>query len=230
MTEAIRVLVVDDHELVRAGLRGVLAADAGFEVVGEAGDGLQALAAVEMLDPDVVVMDLQMPTMDGFEAIRRLGATRPGVAVLVLTMFEDDASVFAALRAGASGYLLKGAGRRDLRAAVQAVATGQSVFGPGVALRLRDWMLNGHERADPFPELTGRERAVLDLLVDGHQPATIARRLGVSEKTVRNNVSGTLNKLHVANRAAAVTLARERDPGRHAKGLAGGVGPPDPGR
>jgi len=204
----IRILVVDDHELVRAGLRGVLDADPSIEVVAEASDGMQAVAAVEIHHPDVVVMDLQMPGMGGIEATRRILAARPGTAVLALTMFDDDDSVFAALQAGARGYLLKGARRDELRAAVVGVFAGQAVFGPGVAARVLDRMTGRSERNDVFPDLTPREREVLTHLVDGRKTATIAQRMGVAEKTVRNNISSVLTKLHVADRAAAVDQAR----------------------
>jgi DNA-binding NarL/FixJ family response regulator len=204
----IRVLVVDDHELVRAGLRGVLAADPAIDVVGEASDGVQAVAAVEVHHPDVVVMDLQMPGMGGIEATRRILAARPGTAVLVLTMFDDDDSVFAALRAGARGYLLKGARRDELRAAVVGVVSGQAVFGAGVAARVLDRMTGRSERDDIFPELTPREHEVLTHLVDGCSSAIIAQRMGIADKTVRNNVSSVLTKLHVTDRAAAIDRAR----------------------
>ena len=216
MTEApIRVLVVDDHELVRDGLRGVLDADPSIEVVAEASDGVQAVAAVEMHRPDVVVMDLQMPGMGGIEATRRILAARPGTAVLALTMFDDDDSVFAALRAGARGYLLKGARRDELRAAVMGVFAGQAVFGAGVAARVLDWMTGRSERVDVFPELTPREREVLTHLVDGRTPVTIAQRMGIADKTVRNNISSVLTKLHVADRATAVDRARRAGIGQH---------------
>lgn len=216
MTETpIRVLVVDDHELVRAGLRGVLDADPSIEVVAEASDGMQAIAAAEMHRPDVVVMDLQMPGMGGIEATRQILASRPGTAVLALTMFDDDDSVFAALRAGARGYLLKGARRHELRAAVVGVFAGQAVFGPGVAARVLDQMTGRTERDDVFPDLSPREREVLTHLVDGRNPVTIAQRMGIADKTVRNNISSVLTKLHVADRAAAVDRARRAGIGRH---------------
>ncbi len=216
MTETpIRVLVVDDHELVRVGLRGVLDADPSIDVVAEASDGVQAVAAVEMHRPDVVVMDLQMPGMGGIEATRQILAARPGTAVLALTMFDDDDSVFAALRAGARGYLLKGARRDELRAAVVGVFVGQAVFGPGVAARVLDRMTGRSERDDVFPDLTPREREVLTHLVDGRNPLTIAQRMGIADKTVRNNISSVLTKLHVADRASAVDRARLAGIGRH---------------
>lgn len=204
----IRVLVVDDHELVRAGLRGVLGSDASIDVIAEASDGLQAVAAVEVHHPDVVVMDLQMPGMGGIEATRRIVAARPGTAVLALTMFDDDDSVFAAVRAGARGYLLKGARRDELRAAVVGVATGQAVFGPGVAARVLDRMTAPPDQDPAFPELTPREHEVLLHLVDGLTSAMIAQRMGIADKTVRNNVSSVLTKLHVTDRTAAVDRAR----------------------
>lgn len=203
-----RIVVVDDHELVRTGLRGVLSADDGFAVVGEAADGHQALAAVEVHRPDLVVMDLQMPGMGGIEATRRIAAGYPATAVLVVTMFDDDDSVFAAVRAGARGYVLKGAGRDELRAAVRSVASGQAVFGPGVAARVLDRMARPATASSAFPQLTPRERAVLEGLVADLGPAAIGRRLGVAEKTVRNNVSSILTKLQVTDRAAAVVAAR----------------------
>jgi len=216
VTEApIRVLVVDDHELVRAGLRGVLDADPLIDVVAEASDGVQAVAAVEMHRPDVVVMDLQMPGMGGIEATRRILASRPGTAVLALTMYDDDDSVFAALRAGARGYLLKGARRDELRVAVMGVAAGQSVFGPGGAARVLDRMTGRYAHDDVFPELTPREREVLTHLVDGCNPATIAHRMGIADKTVRNNISSVLTKLHVADRVAAIDRARRAGIGQH---------------
>jgi len=214
MTNPIRLIVVDDHELVRAGLRGVLDSDPSLQVVAEASDGNQALAAVEIHHPDVVVMDLQMPGMGGIEATRRILYARPATAVLVLTMFDDDESVFAAVQAGAKGYLLKGARRDELRAAVNGVAVGQAVFGPGVASRILARMTGTADTTGALPELTRRERQVLELLVDGRQPPSIASRMGVAEKTVRNNISSVLTKLHVTDRAAAIALARQAGVGR----------------
>ncbi len=204
----VRVVVVDDHELVRAGLRGVLGSDPAIDVVAEAADGIQALAAVEVHHPDVVVMDLQMPGMGGIEATRRILAARPGTAVLALTMFNDDDSVFAAVQAGARGYLLKGTRRDELRAGVAAVAAGHAVFGPGVAARVLERMVAPVERDEAFPELTPREREVLGHLVAGLQTPAIASRMGVADKTVRNNISSLLTKLHVVDRAAAIDQAR----------------------
>jgi DNA-binding NarL/FixJ family response regulator len=203
-----RIVVVDDHELVRAGMRGVLDTDEQLEVVGEAADGVQALAAVEVHRPDLVVMDLQMPGMGGVEATRRIVRAHPATAVLVVTMFDDDDSVFAAVRAGARGYVLKGANRDELKAAVRSVAAGQAVFGPGVASRVLDRMTRPVGVETEFPQLTPRERAVLELMVADLGPAAIARRLGIAVKTVRNNISSILTKLHVTERSAAVDAAR----------------------
>src|SRR4051794_6450983 len=214
--QVLRVLVVDDHELVRDGLRGVLGGDPGIEVVAEASDGVQALAAIEVHHPDVVVMDLQMPGMGGIEACRRIQATRPGTAVLVLTMFDDDESVFTAIRAGARGYLLKGARRDELRSAVRSVAAGHAIFGPGVASRVLSTMSGVNERAEHrgLPHLTPREHSVLELLVEGLDPEAIGARIGVTEKTVRNNVSSILTKLQVRDRAEAIDAALQAGIGR----------------
>ena len=213
---AIRVVIVDDHELVRAGLRGVLDSDPAIEVVAEASDGVQALAAVRVHLPDVVVMDLQMPGMGGVEATRRITTEHPDVAVLVLTMYDDDDSVFATLRAGAHGYLLKGARRSELRAAVIAVAEHQSTFGPGVAARVLDHLLKqpGPSRVPTFPSLTPRETDILHAMVAGYQPPEIAKQLHIADKTVRNNISTILTKLQVPDRAAAIERARETQTGQ----------------
>jgi DNA-binding NarL/FixJ family response regulator len=204
----LRVLVVDDHDLVRSGVRGVLDSDERFEVVAEASDGNEAVVAAEMHHPDVVVMDLQMPGMGGVEATRRILASRPGTAVLVLTMFDDDGSVFSAVSAGARGYVLKGAGRDELRTAVWSVANGQAVFGPGVAAKVLDSMLRPAAPTPSFPQLTPREQQVLRLMTEGQPTSGIARQLDIADKTVRNNVSSILTKLHVTDRVAAISAAR----------------------
>lgn len=205
----IRVVLADDHEVVRVGLRGVLEADPGITVVAEAASGEQALAACEVHRPDVVVMDLHMPGMGGIEAIRRLTARQPPVVTLVLTMFEDDESVLAALEAGARGYILKGAGREELRSAVRGAHHGQVTFGATVADRLLQRVLGaGSTGSLAFSALTPREHEVLDALARGLGSAAIGQRLGLSEKTVRNRVSMILTKLNVPDRAAAVALAR----------------------
>jgi len=207
-SDPLKVLVVDDHELVRTGLRGVLSINEGFDVVAEASDGVQALAAMDLHHPDVVVMDLQMAGMGGIEATRRIIERRPTTAVLVVTMFDDDDSVFAAMAAGASGYVLKGADRDELKSAVRSVGLGQVVLGPGVAQKV----LRRMERPTTetrFPELTGREREILELMVAEVGLHEIGRRLDIAEKTVRNNVSSILSKLQVTDRAMAVQAARD---------------------
>jgi DNA-binding NarL/FixJ family response regulator len=206
----VRVLVVDDHPLYREGLVGAISTMAGKEVVGEAGDGEEAVRLTAALEPDVVVMDLHMPGMNGVDATRAVTARHPEVAVLVLTMLEGDDSVFAAVRAGARGYLLKGADRAEINRALDAVAHGEVVFSSSIAARVLAYFAGGGTAAaTPFPELTEREREILDLVARGLTNAEIARRLVVSDKTVRNHVSNVFTKLHVSGRAEAVARARD---------------------
>lgn len=221
---ALRVLVVDDHPLFRYGLSAALAAAPDVEVVGEASGGGAAVSLAASLHPDVVVMDLNMPDLGGIEATRRIVAHDPGVRVLVLTMFDDDDSVFAAMRAGALGYLLKASRPTQVLRAVRSVGDGEAVFGPAVAARLPAYFAGGPpERVGAFPELTARERDVLRLLADGRGNTAIARALVLSPKTVRNHVSNILRKLHVPDRAQAVSRARRA-------GLGEGPGPAGPGQ
>ncbi len=205
---SVRVVLADDHPMYRFGLRAVLDASPEVEVVGEAADGAELLALVARHAPDVVLTDLSMPTLSGTAAIDELTRRQPGVGVLVLTMHEDDVSLFAALRAGARGYLLKGADRDEIVRAVLAVAGGDAVYGGAVARRVVD-SLTGVARTPVLPELTGREREVLELLAAGLPTGQIARRLALSDKTVRNHVSAVLTKLQVPDRAAAIARARE---------------------
>jgi len=206
--EVLRALIVDDHPLFRDGLRTLLSSS-GVEVVGEAATGSEAVSIAAEAQPDVVLMDLQIPEIDGIEATRRITSSAPHIAVLVLTMFDDDDSVFAAMRAGARGYLLKGADHTDILRAVTAVARGDAVFGPSIADRvLRFFSSRQPGPSDAFPELTGRECEVLELIADGHTNDVIARRLVVSGKTVRNHISNIFAKLHVADRAEAIVRAR----------------------
>lgn len=210
-TGPLRVVIVDDHPLFREGLRAVLRHAPGMEVVGEAATGDQAVSTVADRSPDVVVMDLQLPGLDGVEATRRILAAHPGIRVLVLTMLDDDATLVAALEAGAAGYLLKDSARAELVRAVEAVALGQSVFDPAVARRLVSFAA-GHpsRRAEAaFPELSDREREVLGLVAQGHDNQSIARRLFLSSKTVRNHVSNIMTKLQVKHRSEAIVRARE---------------------
>ena len=212
-TAPLRVVVVDDHPLYREGLVTAMGAMPGVTVVGEAADGEQAVQRAAELSPDVVVMDLHMPVLNGIDATRRIAAEHPQVAVLVLTMLEGDDSVFAAVRAGARGYLLKGADRAEIARALQGVAHGEVVFSAGIASRVLSFFAAGPGAAsatlEPFPQLTEREREVLDLVARGLTNAEIARRLVVSDKTVRNHVSNVFAKLQVAGRAEAVARARD---------------------
>ena len=210
MTERLRVLIADDHPVFRSGLRALLATDPDVEVVAEAADGAEAIALTTRERPDVVVMDLHMPERDGVDATREILQTDPHIAVLVLTMFDDDDSVFAAMRAGARGYILKGTNQADIVRAVHAVGTGGAVFGPAVAQRILGFFAHSQTRpAVAFPQLTDRERDVLDLLAQGLPNSRIAGRLSISEKTVRNHVSNIFTKLAVADRAQAVVRARD---------------------
>ena len=207
----VRVLVVDDHPLYREGLVTAISTMPDKEVVGEAADGEEALRLVAEREPDVVVMDLHMPGTNGVDATRRLTASHPGVAVLVLTMLENDESVFSAVRAGAKGYLLKGANRAEIGRALDAVARGEVVFSAGIAQRVMAYFatVGAGPHVAPFPELTEREREVLDLVARGLTNSAIAQRLFLSDKTVRNHVSNVFAKLHVAGRAEAVARARD---------------------
>ena len=209
----LRVLVVEDHPMFRDGLTALLDSIGGLHVdaaVSSAEDAFALLDATPDMPPDVVLMDLQLPGISGIEATRELVANHPGVAVLVLTMFDDDDSVFAALRAGARGYLLKEAEQEDIERAVRAVARGEVIFGASVAQRVLAFFANGgRPTARAFPELTDRELEILDLVAAGLNNAEITRRLVVSPKTVRNHLTNVFAKLHVADRAQAIVRARE---------------------
>ncbi|MPY80050.1 MAG: response regulator [Actinophytocola sp.] len=205
----IRVAIADDHPIVREGLTALLGSLPGFDVVAVAATGRDAVKEVVMTQPDVVVLDLQMPGLDGFAATREIVRAVPTVAILVLTMFEDDDSVFAAMRAGARGYLVKGAEQEEISRAIRAVAAGEAIFGPGVAQRVLRYFSAPPSVAEPFPELTAREREVLNLLAGGLANAAIAARLGLKPKTVANNVSAIFAKLQVADRAEAIVRARD---------------------
>jgi DNA-binding NarL/FixJ family response regulator len=208
---AIRVVVADDHPVFRSGLRAMVEDAEDHEFAGEARDGQETLALCRAAPPDVVLMDLRMPNTSGVAATATLTAELPGVRVLMLTMLEDDASLVAALRAGARGYVLKGAAPQEILRAVRAVAAGQAIFDVDLANRLATLAAggSGDQQPYPFPELSRREREVLELLAGGHANPAIAERLGLSEKTVRNNVSSVLFKLRAADRPAAIVRARE---------------------
>jgi len=207
----IRVVVADDHDEFRSGLVRLLGLIDDVKVVGQAARGDDAVSCGLALQPDVVLMDLQMPGLDGVEATRRLQEATPHVRVLVLTMSDEDDSVFAAMRAGALGYLLKGTPREDLARAISAVARGEAIFGPAIALRMAEYFRTGRPRPTgaAFPELSDREREILALIGQGHNNAAIAQELSLSPKTVRNHVSHIFTKLRVADRAQAIVRARE---------------------
>jgi DNA-binding NarL/FixJ family response regulator len=211
----IRVVVADDHPMFRAGLRAMVEDSPDLDFVGEAADGTGAVAVCQEQTPDVVLMDVRMPGLSGVEAARRIRETVPSVAVLMLTMLEDDTSLLAALRAGAHGYLLKGAAPEEILRAVTAVASGQVLLGAELATRLAG-IVGPTQSTHPFPELSLRERDVLELVADGRANQDIARRLGLSEKTVRNNVSAIFAKLRVVDRPAAIIRARDAGLGRRA--------------
>jgi DNA-binding NarL/FixJ family response regulator len=205
------VIVADDHPTFRRGLSALLETLDEFTVVGEAADGEAVVTMAGELRPDVVVMDLNMPGVNGVEATRRIVAQHPDAAVLVLTMLDEDESVFAAMRAGARGYVVKGADTDDVVRALESVARGDAVFGPAVATRVLSYLTRPLSARDPvlFPELSDREREVLELIARGRSNSDIARELVVSPKTVRNHVSAVFSKLQVSDRAEAIVRARK---------------------
>jgi DNA-binding NarL/FixJ family response regulator len=208
--DEIRVLIADDHALFRYGMRAMLNSDPGFKVVGEAATGEEAVGKATELKPDIVLMDIQMPDLNGIDATRRIVQVDPGIGVVVVTMFEEDDSGFAAMRAGARGYVLKGADADEVVKVMRAVAEGEAHFGPDIARRLMGFFsAPKHAPTEAFPELTAREGEVLDLIARGSNNAEIAKRLYVSPKTVRNHVSNIFLKLQVADRAQAMIRARE---------------------
>jgi DNA-binding NarL/FixJ family response regulator len=212
--ERLRVLVVDDHTLFREGLIALLTAAPDMEVVGEAATGIAAIAQADALLPDVILMDLQMPELNGIVATQRILARRPQIGIIVLTMLEDDDSLFAAMCAGARGYILKGADKAEVLRTLRAVAAGEARFGPAIARRLTQFFQNIQAAPTPaaarpaFPELSEREREVLELIAQGQNNSEIAKHLDISPKTVGNHVSNIFGKLQVADRAAAIVRAR----------------------
>jgi DNA-binding NarL/FixJ family response regulator len=212
----IRILVVDDHPVYRDGLRSLIERSPDLELVGEAATGGDAVVLADTATPDVILMDIRMPGMTGIEATRRILATRAATRILILTMSEDDDSLFAAMRAGARGYLPKDSDSADLVRAIRAVAGGDVIFGESIATRLQAFFAAGQRRpaADPFPELTDREDEVLELIARGQANREIASRLEISDKTVRNHVANIFNKLQVADRGQAIIRAREAGLGR----------------
>lgn len=209
--ETIQVLIADDHQLFRDGLRALLLSAPDMEVVGEAATGKEAILLAAEHRPGVILMDIQMPDVDGIVATRAITQADPDMNVLMVTMFEDDQSVFAAMRAGARGYVLKGAKHEEMLRAIRAVSSGEAIFSPGIAGRMLSFFASGRESTplETFDDLTGREREVLAHLAQGQSNAEIARELTISIKTVRNHVSNILSKLQVADRVQAAIRARE---------------------
>jgi DNA-binding NarL/FixJ family response regulator len=209
MAQPVRVVVADDHPLFVDGLTAVIDASEDLTLVATATNGEDVVAVARELEPDVVVMDLQMPMRSGVEATRAIKNTHPHIAVLVLTMFDDDDSVFSAVRAGASGYLLKGAAHDQIARGIRVVAAGEAIFGASVAQRVIAYFSDNRRPPNVFPELTSREREVLELVAKGLRNAAIARELFLSEKTVKNYLSNIFSKLQIADRAEAIVRARD---------------------
>lgn len=217
--ELLRIMIADDHPVFRFGLRALLQAEDGLTVVGEATTGEEAIALATTLRPDVVLMDINMPGVNGIEATRRILDVSPDIGVLIITMFEDDASVFAAMRSGARGYLLKGAAGEETIRAIRAVSEGEAIFSPSVARRvIQYFQAPPISQPQAFPELTDREREVLQLIAQGLTNAAIAERLTISPKTARNHVSNIFSKLQVAGRAEAIIRARDAGLGSQTSG------------
>jgi DNA-binding NarL/FixJ family response regulator len=209
--DPLTVIIADDHQFFRDGVRALLDAQPDMECVGEASDGEEAVRLTTALQPDVALMDVQMPGISGVDATRQIVADSPHVRVLMVTMFEDDALVFAAMRAGARGYLLKGARHEDMVRAIRAVGNGEAIFSPAIAARMVNYFA-APQPSHPqrvFPELSEREREILALLAQGYKNAEIAERLVISAKTVRNYVSNVISKLQVADRAHAILRAKD---------------------
>lgn len=211
----IQLLIADDHLLFREGVKALLATADDIEIVGEASNGSEVVEACLALGPGIVLMDINMPDINGIQATQQILASRPQTGIIMLTMQEDDASVFAAMRAGARGYLLKGASPIEMLSVIRAVAEGQALFGPAIAARLMNYfqelgrMTAASQPETPFPELTERELEVLRLIAQGYNNQEIAQKLVISPKTVRNHITSIFSKLQVADRAQAIVLARQ---------------------
>jgi len=211
----IRVLIADDHALFREGVHAILKSVPDIEIVGEAGTGQEALTLASNLTPDVILMDIQMPDLNGVEATQRILKSQPEAGIIIVTMLEDDDSLFSAMRAGARGYVLKGADKAEMLKSIRAVAEGEALFGPAIAARLLNFFHDkpsqpkSESPSPPFPELTDREREILACIARGDTNSEIAEQLTISLKTVRNHVSSIFNKLQVTNRAQAALRARD---------------------
>lgn len=218
--EPIQVLIVDDHTLFREGVVAILKGAADIEAVGEAATGQEAIQQAALLSPDVVLMDIQMPDMNGIEATQAILESQPHIGVIMVTMIEDGDFLFAAMRAGVRGYVLKGADKQEMLQSIRAVADGQAIFGPAVANRLSDFfreaqLMSKRERmAKVFPELTDREYEILDLIATGISNQEIASRLHITVKTVSNHISNIFNKLEVTDRAQAIVVAKDSGMGK----------------
>ncbi|HEX6383317.1 MAG TPA: response regulator transcription factor [Anaerolineae bacterium] len=213
--DTIRLLVADDHTLFREGLQALFSAMPGIEIAGEAATGEETVALAEKLLPDIILMDINMPGIDGIQATRRILRANPTIGVIMVTMLEDDASLFSAMRAGARGYVLKGAHHQELLQTVQAVANGQALFGAPIAARIMSFFqdiaadLESTLPQEAFPELTPRELEVLELIAQGANNSQIAEKLVISDKTVRNHITSIFSKLQVADRVQAIIKARD---------------------
>ena len=216
----IKVLIADDHVFYREGVRALLGSVTEVEVIGEANNGEEVIVQAGNIQPDVILMDLKMPGMNGIDATRRIHETHPEIGVLVITMFDDDDSVFAAMRAGARGYLLKDADKDEVVRAIIAVERGEAIFSPAIAQRMMQYFSSSpsasskKNQPDEFAELTERELEILDLIAQGHNNLTISNKLSLSIKTVQNYVSSILTKLQVADRSQAIVRAREAGLGK----------------
>ena len=221
MISPIRVLLVDDHALFRDGLRAIFMAVTDIQIIGEAASGEEAIRQARTLQPEVILMDIQMDGMNGIDAAKRILSERPDTHIVMLTMLEDSDSLFAAMVAGAKSYILKGARRADVLKTIRAVADGEVLFGAAIAGRVSQFFQNLDEptprklpSSSVFPELTYRERDILGLIASGHNNHEIAERLGIASKTVSNHISNIFNKLQVADRAQAIVKAREAGLGK----------------
>lgn len=207
----IRLLIADDHALFREGIQALLLATPDIACVGEASTGKETVSLTKDVQPDVILMDINMPEINGIEVTRQILRAQPDTGIVMVTMLEDDASVFAAMRAGARGYVLKGANHDELLQSIRAVAQGQVLFGPAIAARVTQFFANAQTLAaeKPFPDLTDREQEILSLMARHHSNPEIAQQLGIADKTIRNYISNIFNKLQVVDRGQAIVKARK---------------------